>query len=213
MIVEVIGHLLILGRKVGAVCIRQYYLKKFSHAGRGVSMGHHFVCHGPENIRVGDNVSLGHHVTLRSIPVYPWSSPPQRFEPIVELHDGVFVNSFTELAAANSIVIENDVMIAEGCFITDNAHKYDDTSRSVKEQAVEVLGEVRIGAGSLVGCRTFIQGNVSIGKQCVIGANSVVLADVPDYCIAVGAPARIVKRFDPESNAWRKTTPDGEFKP
>ena len=48
MIVAAIGHMLILGRKVGAVCIREYYLRNFSSAGKGVSMGHHFVCHGPE---------------------------------------------------------------------------------------------------------------------------------------------------------------------
>ena len=56
MIAAAIGHMLILGRKVGAVCIREYYLRNFSSAGKDVSMGHHFVCHGPENIRVGNQV-------------------------------------------------------------------------------------------------------------------------------------------------------------
>ena len=51
----------------------------------------------------------------------------------------------------------------------------------------------------------------SIGKHCVIGANSVVIHDIPDYCVAVGAPARIVKRYDFSAQQWRKTDQKGNF--
>ena len=55
--------------------------------------------------------------------------------------------------------------------------------------------KVSIGEGSYIGINTVIVGNVKIGKHCVIGANSVVTKDVPDYCVAVGSPARVIKNM------------------
>lgn len=52
-----------------------------------------------------------------------------------------------------------------------------------------------IGDGSYIGINTVIVGNVKIGKHCVIGANSVVTKDVPDYSVAVGIPARVIKNI------------------
>lgn len=54
---------------------------------------------------------------------------------------------------------------------------------------------VSIGDGSYIGINAVIVGNVKIGKHCVIGANSVVTKDVPDYCVAVGSPARVIKKL------------------
>ena len=48
----------------------------------------------------------------------------------------------------------------------------------------------------IIGINAVIVGNVKIGKHCVIGANSVVTKDVPDYCVAVGSPAKVIKRIE-----------------
>lgn len=61
---------------------------------------------------------------------------------------------------------------------------------------------VSIGDGSYIGINTVIVGNVKIGKHCVIGANSVVTKDVPDYCVAVGSPVKIVKKYS--INGWNR---------
>lgn len=47
-----------------------------------------------------------------------------------------------------------------------------------------------------------IVGNVHIGKNCVIGANSVVTKDIPDYCVFAGVPAKIIRKYDELSNSW-----------
>lgn len=52
------------------------------------------------------------------------------------------------------------------------------------------------GNGVYIGINAVIVGNVKIGKHCVIGANSVVTKDVPDYCVAVGSPAKVIKRIE-----------------
>jgi acetyltransferase-like isoleucine patch superfamily enzyme len=60
------------------------------------------------------------------------------------------------------------------------------------------FNEIRIGEGTWVGYRTSIMDGVSIGKFCVIGANSVVTRDVPDGCVAGGVPARVIKTAKPD---------------
>ena len=59
-----------------------------------------------------------------------------------------------------------------------------------------------IGDGSYIGINAVIVGNVKIGKHCVIGANSIVTRDIPDYCVAVGSPAKIIKKY--EKNGWSR---------
>lgn len=64
------------------------------------------------------------------------------------------------------------------------------------DQGIVQKGQkVSIGDGSYIGINSVIVGNVKIGKHCVIGANSVVTKDVPDYCVAVGCPARVIKEL------------------
>ncbi len=55
-----------------------------------------------------------------------------------------------------------------------------------------------------IGTNAVIVGNVHIGKHCVIGANSVVNKDIPDYCVAVGAPARIIRKFNFSKKCWER---------
>lgn len=62
--------------------------------------------------------------------------------------------------------------------------------------------EIIIGDGSWIGTNSVISGDVHIGKHCVIGANSVVIKDIPDYCVAVGTPAKVVKKYDFNEKKW-----------
>lgn len=61
---------------------------------------------------------------------------------------------------------------------------------------------VRIGEGSWLGTNVVVVGNVHIGKHCVIGANSVVTKDIPDYTVAAGIPCKVIKRYDFERKEW-----------
>ena len=74
----------------------------------------------------------------------------------------------------------------------------------IMNQPVKVLRKVRIGEGSWLGENVSVCG-ASIGKHCVIGANSVVTKDIPDYCVAVGSPAKVVKKYDSEKKQWVRT--------
>ena len=61
---------------------------------------------------------------------------------------------------------------------------------------------MEIGDGSWLGTHVVIAGNVKIGKHCVIGANSVVTKDIPDYCVAAGIPAKIIKKYNFDTCTW-----------
>ena len=81
-------------------------------------------------------------------------------------------------------------------YITDCDHEYRNIKIPVIDQGIVQRGQrVSIGEGSYIGINAVIVGNVKIGKHCVIGANSVVTKDVPDYCVAVGSPARVIKNI------------------
>ena len=69
------------------------------------------------------------------------------------------------------------------------------------EQGVDRIGAVSIGDGAWLGQNVVVGPGVTIGRGAVIGSNSVVLDDVPDFSVAVGAPARIVRRLDEDGAA------------
>lgn len=190
-------------RKVLAMCEARWRLRRLKSAGRGVTLGHNVSVYGPHCIALGDGVVIAPHVILRALTGYPWSDPPQTFTPEVTLGKRVFMNSFCEISAANKVVLEDDVLVGNGCYITDNAHEYVDVDRSPREQPVRITGEIIIRERTWLSANVVVVGDVRIGRHCVIGANAVVNCDIPDYSLAVGIPARVVKRYDPEAGAWR----------
>jgi acetyltransferase-like isoleucine patch superfamily enzyme len=103
---------------------------------------------------------------------------------------GCFLNRNTMLAALERIEIGDHVMFANGCFVGDSEHRFDDPGRPITEQGFTSKGPVSIGSNCWFGVNCVVTSGVRIGDRCVIGANSVVTADLPDGTIAAGAPAR-----------------------
>ena len=189
-------------RAFQALCIGRSHLARLAGAGRGIRVGADAQFHGHKGIRIADDVVIGPRAILRAQESYPWTDPPQAFTPSIEIGRGTFLSHDVHIACVHRIVIGEEVMLADRCYVADNTHGYEDPLRSVKSQPVRILGEVRIGDGSWIGSGCCITGPVTIGKHVVVGANSVVNRDLPDYCVAVGAPARIIKRWNAASGAW-----------
>ena len=75
------------------------------------------------------------------------------------------------------------------------------SSVPIKEQGMRQISNVVIGEGTWIGENVSILG-CSIGKQCVIGAGSIVTKDIPDYCVAVGNPAKVIKKYSLVKRKW-----------
>jgi acetyltransferase-like isoleucine patch superfamily enzyme len=86
------------------------------------------------------------------------------------------------------------VWTGHNVYITDQNHGYEDVSLPISKQS-QPERAVKIGSGSWLGYGSVVLPGVTIGEHCVIGANSVVTRDVPSYSVAVGVPARVIKRY------------------
>ena len=100
-----------------------------------------------------------------------------------------------------TVNIGNDVMMGPECIIYTRGHKHDRVDITMIEQGFEEK-PVSIGDDVWLGRRVMIMPGVKIGNGCVIGAGAVVTKDIPDYSIACGVPAKVVRnRLDNANNA------------
>ncbi len=113
----------------------------------------------------------------------------------VRIGAGTFLNLGVMVAAMELVEIGEHCMFANGCFVTDADHRFDDPDRPITWQGFQSKGPTRVGDNVWCGANVVITSGVTVGERCVIGANSVVRSDVPPYSIAVGAPARVIKQI------------------
>ena len=159
---------------------------------------------GAGNIEIGNRVNIQYKTWLAALP------HTGEKECLLKIKDGATIGHFNHIYATKSIIIEENVLTADKVYISDNLHGYADVTTPIKNQPVIQNREVVIGAGSWLGENVCVLG-AKIGKQCVVGANSVVTKDVPDYSVVVGIPAKIIKRYCFDSKTWRKTDSIGNF--
>ena len=152
---------------------------------------------GKKNISVGNHVVVGEHSWLAAMPL------TDNQKPQLIIGDKCVIGHFNHIYATSEIIFEESVLTADKVYISDNLHSYADISKPIIEQPIKQLKIIRIGEGSWIGENVCIIG-ASIGKHCTIGANSVVTHDIPDYCVAVGAPARVIKRYNMKTQKWEK---------
>jgi acetyltransferase-like isoleucine patch superfamily enzyme len=116
----------------------------------------------------------------------------------VRIGSGSFLNIGVMVAAFELVEIGDHCMFANGCFVTDANHRFDDPDKPVQWQGFSGKGPTRIGDNVWCGANVVVTSGVTIGERCVIGANSVVVDDLEPFTIAAGAPARALKRIEYE---------------
>jgi acetyltransferase-like isoleucine patch superfamily enzyme len=114
----------------------------------------------------------------------------------IEIGEGCFLNRGTMLAAHQRIEIGDHVMFANGCFVGDAAHRFDDPEKPITWQGFTTKGPVRIGDNCWFGVNCVVTSGVTVGERCVVGANSVVTEDLPPRTIAAGAPAKAIREIE-----------------
>lgn len=114
--------------------------------------------------------------------------------------DGSEIAGNCVLSAVSSVRLGRKVLFARNVYVSDHIHAYDDARSAVLDQGVARVEPVEIADGAWLGQNVVVCPGVRIGRGAVVGANSVVLDDIPDYSLAVGAPARVVRDFAPEAH-------------
>ncbi len=112
----------------------------------------------------------------------------------VTIGDRCLIGRGTGIVGHERIVIGDDVFTGHHVYITDANHGYEDTREPVGRQFAEARPVV-IGDGSWLGHGSVVLPGVTIGRHVVVGAGSVVTDDLPDFCVAVGNPARVIRRY------------------
>lgn len=168
------------------------------------SIGYHTMIWKPNLLRNTRNVSIGCNTSIRS---------GVRLEVVLDLNknatitigNNVNIEQKVHIVSGNKVTIGNDVSITANCALVDITHPYSNIHDESKiGSRLDCSQTLEIGDGSFIGIGSVILPGANIGRYCVIGANSVVTKPIPDYCIAAGNPAKIIKRYDFEKKKWTK---------
>jgi acetyltransferase-like isoleucine patch superfamily enzyme len=158
----------------------------------------------PQFITIGRAVALRPFTWLYAI---TQDQGVDSFQPSIEIGDATAIGRFCHITASRRVVIEPNVLIGENILITDSTHSYEDVTKPIIYQRLTSAGELSIGEGTWVGDGARIVGPIRVGRNCVIATNAFVNRDVPDFCVVAGSPARVVKRYDAQSESWISVKP------
>lgn len=107
------------------------------------------------------------------------------------------------LISNGNLIIGRNTTISGNVFITNMDHEYQEIGKHILEQKYKTNDTI-IGDNCFIGYGAVIQAGTKLGKQCIVGSNSVVRGSFPDYCVLVGSPARIVKKYNHNTRKWEK---------
>lgn len=114
---------------------------------------------------------------------------------LITINNNSNIGSYCRIASdGGKIEIGENVLIAAYCYIGGGQHRTERIDIPIALQGFESKGGVTIGDDVWIGSHSIVADGVKIGKSCIIGANSFVNEDIPDYCIAFGSPARVHKK-------------------
>jgi len=176
----------------------QFYYRLFwGHIGKRSKLIQPMRLRNVQNIEIGDDVIIHNHAFLLTL------QEEESVIPRLTIGDGCVIGHMNHITSINEVRIGKNVLTADRVYISDHSHSFLDTTIPILRQPAVSKGKVSIGDGTWIGENVAVLSS-SIGQNCVVGANAVVLNDIPDFSVAVGIPARVVQRFNAGSQSWEK---------
>ncbi len=175
---------------------------RFAQFGAGSVMCHPWAAlYGEHAIRVGEDCLIGPYCSLSA-----GMGPDQELvsDEILVIGDRCLIGRNSSLVAHLSVVIGADVFFGPNVYVTDQNHAVDDLTAPIGRQALPE-SPVEIGDGSWIGTNAVVLPGVTIGRHVAVGAGSVVTTDLPDYSVAVGSPARVVRTANNAGTTYNPT--------
>jgi acetyltransferase-like isoleucine patch superfamily enzyme len=179
-------------RKVGRAF---FYLLSFPFHIRCGKVGKNFLI-GPgyslwkcnlKNVIIGDNVSIGYRASIITVPLNP------NYKPSISIGNNTNIGDDVIMAAAKKISIGKNCLISYDVSIIDHNHAFENVDIPPLLQGIDEPKEIEIGDDCFLGAHSFILKGVTLGRHCVVGANSVVTSSFADYSVIAGAPARKIR--------------------
>ncbi len=151
-------------------------------------------------IHIGSGTMIGPYVSLSAGMV-----PGQVCvtDPVVRIGDRCLIGKGSGIVGHLAIDIGDDVWTGHFVYITDQNHGYEDPDVPISRQS-QPERPVTIGSGSWLGHGTVVLPGAQIGRHVAVAAGSVVTGELPDHCVAAGAPARPIRRWD--GHGWPRST-------
>lgn len=119
----------------------------------------------------------------------------------------IVIGDYCRIGLGNTVIgpirIDNGVNISQNVALIGLDHNYQNITQGIIEQGI-TTSPIHIGEHTIIGANVIVLPGITIGKHCFIGAGCVVTQNIPDYCVTVGNPARIIKRYNPQSQTWEK---------
>jgi len=181
--------------KLRTVWFAIWYERIFRSLGSGAFMFSPFRLDGAEGIELGKRTVLQRGAWLYCCGVDVDKAAS------LKVGKGCVFGYNNHITSVQNVVIGDYVLTANNVYISDNVHEYEDIECPIMHQQVKFKASVSIGSGSWIGENVCVIG-ARVGKNCVIGANSVVTRDIPDYSVAVGSPAVVIKQYSFEDKSW-----------
>lgn len=175
-----------------------WYKTFFRKIGKNSMIAKPLKIDNPFNISIDDNVNISKYAWLYTQKIY-------KNKPSLVIRSGTQIGNFVHIVAIKDVDIGKNVLVADKVYISDNNHEFFRIDIPIMNQGIKFKKKVHIGEGSWIGENVSIIG-ASIGKNCIIGSNSVVTSDIGDYCIAVGSPAKVIKQYDKNKEEWIKSS-------
>lgn len=166
-----------------------FYKSSFFSFGKNSIIENRLKVIGSKNISIGEGVHISDNIWLNA------NKKSSDTLPSLEIGNNTYIGRMTQINAWKDIKIGENVLIADRVFISDADHKYKNKDMPIKDQGDEFKGAINIKDGCWIGINSVIMPGVTIGKNAIVAANSVVLKDVDDYSIVGGNPAKVIINY------------------
>lgn len=184
-------------RFIKTINLRKIFWKlKGCKLGKNVIIYKKVLIFNPKYVSIGKNTIIHHHTSL-------FVNPIDKSAQLI-IGEGVQLGKYNDFGCSNKIIIEENVITAPFVHITDRDHTYQDINVPIMHQPANSKGPVIIKSGCRLGFGVQVMSGVTIGKQSVVAAGSIVTKDIPDYCVAGGNPAKILKKYNIATGKWEK---------